>query len=78
MKRKLNDFLKTQGLKQLNFPFVSEATIGGSLLTTPELQEITQKVKVWSDGAVFDIDIIDLKRNDYIMSLIIKVKSALK
>lgn len=73
---KLNDFLKYQGLKQLEFPFLGKATIGGSFSLIPELQILTQKIKVWSEEEVFDIDILDFKEGDIIMSIIIKVKSA--
>lgn len=74
--KKLNDFLKEQGLSPLEFPNLVNSTIGGSLELTPLLQEITQKIKVWSDSQIFDIDIIDYKKGDYILSIIIKVKSS--
>lgn len=73
---KTNDFLKEQKLKQFTFPYIQNATIGGSLYVTPPLQDITQKVKVWSDGEISDIEVYDLKRNDIILSIIIKVKAA--
>jgi hypothetical protein len=41
----------------------------------PSLQAITQKVKVFSEGEVFDIDIFDLKESDFILSVILKVIS---
>lgn len=74
--QKLNDFLKEQGLTNLDEQFIPPGTLGGSLYITPGLQEITQKIKVWSDAKVFDIDILELKDNDIILSAIIKVKSA--
>lgn len=74
--QKLNDFLKHQGLKQLDFPFSPSATIGGSFALTPQLYDMTQKIKVWSDRDVFDIEVLDFKKDDYIMSVILKVKSA--
>lgn len=74
--QKSNEFLKEQTLRQFNFPFIPSATIGGSLYVTPPLQELVQKVKVWSDGEVSDIEVYDLKRNDIILSVIIKVKAA--
>lgn len=74
--QKANEFLKEQTLSQFNFPFIPGATIGGSLFVTPSLQELVQKVRVWSDGEISDIDILDLKRGDIILSVIFKVKSA--
>lgn len=74
--QKLNDFLKEQGLRQLDFPFSASSTIGGSLFISLPLQIMTQKIKVFSDSEVSDIDILDLKRGDCILSVILKVKSA--
>ncbi len=74
--QKVNEFLKDQGLKQFTFPFIPNATVGGSLFVTPDLQDLAQKVKVWSDGEVSDIEVYELKRNDIILSIIIKVKAA--
>lgn len=73
---KINEFLKQQGLAQLDFPIITNATLGGSLYILPALQEITQKVKVFSEAQVFDIDILELKRADFILSAILKVRSA--
>lgn len=74
--QKLDEFLKHQGLKPLEFTFLGSSTTGGSFSATPQLQAMTQKVRVFSDGEVSDIDILDLKRGDYILSIILKVKSA--
>lgn len=73
--QKLNDFLKEQKLSPLEFPFLESSTIGGSFELMPELFEVTQKIKVWSEGHVFDIDILDYKKGDYILSIILKVRS---
>lgn len=73
--QKLNDFLKEQDLSPLEFPDLANSTIGGSFRDVPLLQDVTQKIKVWSGGEVFDIDIIDYKKGDYILSIILKVRS---
>lgn len=73
---KTNDFLKEQKLRSFNFPFIPNATIGGSLFVTPPLQDLVQKIKVYSDGEISDIDTYELKRDDIILSVILKVKSA--
>ncbi|MBI2593851.1 FAD-binding protein [Candidatus Daviesbacteria bacterium] len=73
--QRLNEFLKEQNLRQLDFPFNLNSTMGGSLQFMPSLQAVTQKVKVFSEGEVFDIDILDLKESDFILSVILKVKS---
>ena len=74
--QKSNDFLKDQKLRQFNFPYIPNSTIGGSLYVTPPLQDLVQKVKVFQDGEISDIDVLDLKRNDYVLSVILKVKAA--
>lgn len=74
--QKANDFLKDQKLRQFNFPYIPNSTVGGSLYVTPPLQDLVQKVKVFSDGEISDIDTYELKRNDYVLSVILKVKAA--
>lgn len=74
--QKTDEFLKEQKLRQFNFPFIPNATVGGSLLVTPPLQDLTQKVKVWSEGEISEIEVFDLKRTDIVLSIIIKVKAA--
>ncbi len=73
---KTNEFLKDQKLRQFNFPYIPNSTIGGALYVTPPLQDLTQKVKIWSDGEISDIEVYDLKRTDIVLSIIIKVKAA--
>lgn len=73
--QKLNNFLGEQGLSPLEFPDSANSTIGGSFIEASLLQDMTQKIKVWSEGQVFDIDIIDYKKGDYILSVILKVRS---
>lgn len=74
--QKVNDFLKEQKLKQFNFPYIPNSTVGGALYVTPPLQDLVQKVKVFQDGEISDIDVLDLKRGDIVLSAILKVKSA--
>jgi len=74
--QKVNDFLKDQNLRLFNFSFIPNATIGGSLYVTPPLQDLAQKVKVWSEKEVTEVDIWDLKRGDIVLSVILKVKAA--
>lgn len=74
--QKSNEFLKDQKLKEFNFPYIPNSTIGGSLYITPPLQDLVQKVKVFSDGEISDIDTWELKRNDYVLSVVLKVKAA--
>lgn len=73
--QKLNEFLKAQGLKQITGIHIPFATIGGSLYIDSRLADLAQKIKVWSHGEVFDIEILELKRGDYILSVIFKVRA---
>jgi UDP-N-acetylenolpyruvoylglucosamine reductase len=74
--QKTNEFLKDQKLRQFNFPYIPNSTIGGALYVTPPLQDLTQKVKIWSDGEISETEVYDLKRTDIVLSIIIKVKAA--
>jgi UDP-N-acetylenolpyruvoylglucosamine reductase len=74
--KKLNDFLQEQKLRLFNFPFIPNSTIGGSLYVTPPLSDTVQKIKVWSEGEISDIDTLELKRGDIVLSVIFKVKAA--
>lgn len=74
--KKLNDFLKDQGLKVLGGAWVPESTVGGSLYIDQGLAALVQKIKIFSGGEVSDIDILELKRADFVLSAIFKVKSA--
>jgi hypothetical protein len=46
------------------------------LYIDPRLKLASQKTKVWSEGEVSDIDILDLKKEDIILSTVLKIKSA--
>lgn len=74
--QKVNDFLREQKLRLFNFPFIPNATVGGSLYVTPPLQELVQKVKIWSEGEISEIETLVLKREDIVLSVIIKMKAA--
>lgn len=74
--QRLNDFLKEQNLRTFIFPFIPNSTLGGSLYVTPSLQDLIQKVKVFSDGEISDIDVYELKRDDVVLSAILKIKAA--
>lgn len=74
--QKLNDFLTAQGLAVLQGAITPDSTVGGSLYIDTRLQDAVQKIKVWSEAQVSDIDILELKRSDIILSAILKVKSA--
>jgi len=76
--QKLNEFLKVQGLAIFDSGMIPESTIGGTLYINNKLQDASQKTKVWSDSQVFDIDILELKRTDIILSTRLKIKSSNK
>lgn len=73
---KLNEYIETQNLKPLSTFSSSHSTIGGTIFLDPNLQNLTQKIKVWEDGLVSEIDSIDLKRNKHIViSAVFKIRA---
>lgn len=73
---KLNEYIETQNLKPLSTFSSSHSTIGGTIFLDPNLQNLTQTIKVWEDGNVLEIDSIDLKRNKQIViSAVFKIKA---
>lgn len=73
---KLNGFLKEQNLAEVLGISSSQATIGGAVFLDPQLQGITNIVKVWDKGDVFETDVMRLQRlNHVVLSVILKVKA---
>ena len=73
---KLDEYLTEQGLQSLSSINPKMSTLGGALFIDPHLKNITQGVKIWNDGEIFDIEIIDLKSpKQIILSVVLKVKS---
>ena len=74
---KLNEFLKSQGLKEIINLNSLNATIGGSLQLDPNLDQTIQKIKVWEQGEILEIDFIDLKRiRQVVLSVVLKIWTA--
>lgn len=72
----LNDYLKGQALKPIDSFNSLSGTIGGSIFLDVNLQNMTQKIKVWEEGEVLDIESIDLRRDkQVILSAVFKVKA---
>lgn len=73
---KLNEFLKEQGLKEIVGISSKHATLGGSIFIDPAIIEQVQKVKVWEDGDVEQININSLKRmSNVVLSAVLKIKA---
>lgn len=74
--KKLNDFLKMQGLTAFIGESSIQATIGGAIFVDSSLRDITQKVKVWDDTQLLDIDISKLKISTHVvLSVTLKIKA---
>ena len=72
----LNEFLDKQNLKKIDIFNSPLSTIGGSLFLDSYLQEACQKVKIWENGEIMEVEVIDLKKDQHvIMSAAIKVRS---
>jgi UDP-N-acetylmuramate dehydrogenase len=75
---KINEFLKSQNLKEIIGISSLHATVGGALFLDPVLIKLTQKITIWEQGDVFDISPEELKRNKHIIiSAIIRIKASL-
>lgn len=73
---KVNEFLKEQNLKELILINSDLSTIGSAILLDNELQSIAQKITIWRDGDIFDIEPFNLNRKrDIVLSLILQIKS---
>lgn len=73
---KLNSFLKEQNLAEVMGINSPHATIGGAIFLDPQLQGITNVVRVWEKGDIFEIDALRLQRlNHVVLSVILKVKA---
>lgn len=73
---KLNDYLKGQGLKVLEGISSPASSLGGSIFLDPNLQNLCQKVEVWQNGQINEVDVLDLKRGkDIVLSCVLSVKA---
>lgn len=73
---KLNEYLKDQNLKEIVGISSFSSTIGGAIFLDPHLGQLAQKVCVWKNGTVYDIELNKLKRNEHIvLSLVLKIKA---
>ena len=73
---RLNEYLRNQKLKEIEGISSVHSTIGGALFLDPVLLELTEIIKVWQDGDVFEIKPFELQRNKHIIiSAIIRVKA---
>lgn len=72
----LNEFLNKQNLTQLHSLSSNQASLGGSLFLDPNLKAKTEKLKVWENEEIFDINQSMLKRGTHvILSAVLRVKA---
>ena len=73
---KINEYLRSQKLQEIEGISSVHSSLGGSLFLDPVIIELTEIIKVWQDGEVFEIKPFELKRNVHIViSVILRVKS---
>ena len=72
---KLNEFVKKEKLKEIDGFSSLHATVGGAIFLDPLLRNATQSLKVWSEGEVLDIKLLELKRDHIVLSVIFKFKA---
>ncbi len=72
---KLKDFLIKQGLEDISAYSSLHSTIGGSLRIDNSLLDRVQKIKIWDQGEIKDIDPSSLRREHIILVTFFKFKS---
>ena len=73
---KINEYLRSQKLQELTGISSVHSTLGGSLFLDPEIIELTEMIKVWQDGDVFEIAPYELNKQKHIViSAILRVKA---
>lgn len=74
---KLNEFLKEQGLEQINFETSEIATVGSSVFIDQNLRLVVEKVRIWEQREVEEVGLPELNRHrQVVLSVIIRVKAA--
>jgi UDP-N-acetylmuramate dehydrogenase len=73
---KINEYLRGQKLKELVGISSIHSSLGGSIFLDPALVELTEILKVWQDGEVFEIQPFELEKNkQVVISVIMRVKA---
>lgn len=73
---KLNEFLQKQHLRSLQGISSLHSSVGGSIFLDPVLQEQTQKIKIWEDNEIKEIESEELKRDgQVVLSVVLKIKA---
>jgi UDP-N-acetylenolpyruvoylglucosamine reductase len=70
--QKLNDYLLEQKLVGVDILHGLETTVGDSVKTNPSLQNMTETIKIWDNGVVVEMTIIELKE-EVILSVVLRV-----
>lgn len=67
-------YLSKQGINQLDGLKSAPGSIGGSILNSRDLRELVSRVRVWTKSGIKDRMLSEVKGDDIILSVIIKVK----
>ncbi len=73
---KLNSFLATQNLRDLTGFSSLHSTVGGAIFVDLNLQELAEKITIWSEGMITDTTAANLDiKTDIVIFVIFKVKA---
>lgn len=73
---RLNEFLASQNLELIAGISSLLSSIGGSIFWDPAISERAEKIKVWEEGNILEIDSFQLRRaKQVILSIVIKAKA---
>ena len=70
---KLNEFLKSQSLIQIESDSLDLSTVGAAIFQDQALKDRTEKIKIWENGLMEEIEVLELRKaSQVVLSLLIK------
>lgn len=75
---KINEYLREQNLSLVSKIQNDEATIGDELKINQQLQNMVETVKIWDNGVIDQTNILDLQKEDLVLSVILRVQAKIQ
>lgn len=72
---KLNEFISSQSLQEIDGFSSLKSTVGGSIFLDPLLRRAVQSIRVWHEGEVSKTQLVGLLRSMVVLSVIFKFKA---
>lgn len=74
----LNGFLNGQKLNPILSFSSLNSTVGGAIFLDPIFNELTKSIKIWEDGQIDDTTLYDLRTDQIVLSVVLKIKAQLQ